>query len=793
MANCNCTDDCCGCGNLPYIQGPAGTGGQDGLDGAQGLIGPEGPQGPEGPAGPEGSIGLTGATGATGPQGPEGPTGPAGPIGLQGAEGLRGTQGFTGPVGETGATGPQGIQGDPGPIGPAGLNWQGAWSASGTYVLNDAVGYGGASWFCINPVGPSATSPDLDPTNWALLAAQGATGPQGPIGATGPTGPQGPQGIQGVDGVQGLQGPQGVTGATGATGPQGATGPAGPIGPAGLNWQGVWSSGTAYVPDDAVSYGGASYFCINPVGPSLTTPDLDPTNWALLAAQGATGPQGPIGPTGATGPAGPQGIQGPQGLQGDPGLLSLTVNNGLVASGPLSTPIIQFGTNPLIQNTELPSAGYHLSMTGTGKLGVGLTMTTGLTPQAKVQVRATGSASGITGNVAGSVFTVTNCPTCTAIPGVAVYTGTISVGDYIFQNSTTLYPISAYITAKTSSNPDVYTLSSAPGNITASGTASILNPGGNNVFFSTSQSMLRVEKLDGTRAVEVWDNSSFKVGVNTTIYNNGSNMSVGYSSPPQVSNTSFATPSMYTETINIGGISGATGALKFSASGFSQITSPGGSFDMNYVAQLSSKGHRFVGKTAIATFWDNFTFPSVYGGGSSTLGYGARPGYALSLYQPFQGTGGGNFSGYILGTQLFVRGCLPFATFGPSLGQTIGGMNGYATGIPPNTTIGNVVTAYVPGPDPGLGACTGYTEGVYDLLTDGLPYAGPNIGSAVSLVTMYASNYPAWNNNRAAYIDGTITFKNLPQGAGTPPVLVPALVSGDIWHDTVDNTIKIIP
>jgi hypothetical protein len=91
----------------------------------------------------------------------------------------------------SGAQGPAGPQGVPGPVGPAGLNWQGAWSASGTYVVDDAVGYGGASWFCIDPVGPTATTPDSDPTNWALLASQGATGPQGPQGIQGVQGPSG--------------------------------------------------------------------------------------------------------------------------------------------------------------------------------------------------------------------------------------------------------------------------------------------------------------------------------------------------------------------------------------------------------------------------------------------------------------------------------------------------------------------------------------------------------------------------------------------------------------------------
>lgn len=90
-----------------------------------------------------------------------------------------------------GAQGPIGPQGVPGPVGPAGLNWQGAWSAGGTYVADDAVGFGGASYFCINPVGPSPSNPATDIINWALLAAQGATGPQGPQGIQGPQGPPG--------------------------------------------------------------------------------------------------------------------------------------------------------------------------------------------------------------------------------------------------------------------------------------------------------------------------------------------------------------------------------------------------------------------------------------------------------------------------------------------------------------------------------------------------------------------------------------------------------------------------
>jgi hypothetical protein len=284
--------------------GPAGAAGVTGATGPQGPIGLSGSQGPIGPAGatgatgPQGPVGLTGPTGAQGPIGLTGPAGPIGATGLQGSNGPTGPigpAGAQGPIGLTGPQGPQGAQGVPGPIGPAGLTWKGAWSATGTYVKDDVVGYNGASWFCIVAVSNSNASPDTNATNWALLASQGATGPQGPIGLTGPAGAIGPQGTAGANGATGSAGPQGPAGndgATGATGPQGPIGLTGPAGPQG------------------------------PVG-----------------STGATGPQGPIGLTGATGlqgpvgltgPEGPQGIQGPTGPNGVSGTDGKTVLNGTI-------------------------------------------------------------------------------------------------------------------------------------------------------------------------------------------------------------------------------------------------------------------------------------------------------------------------------------------------------------------------------------------------------------------------------------------------------------------------------
>jgi hypothetical protein len=132
-----------------------------------------------------------------GQQGPQGPQGPQGAPGVTGAQGVQGSAG---------------AQGIPGPVGPAGLEWRGSWSSGTSYIADDAVGYSGASYFCILATS-GTTTPNLDTTHWALLAAQGAQGPAGTAGA---------QGTAGTTGAQGLQGPQGAQGIQGIAGPWGS-------------------------------------------------------------------------------------------------------------------------------------------------------------------------------------------------------------------------------------------------------------------------------------------------------------------------------------------------------------------------------------------------------------------------------------------------------------------------------------------------------------------------------------------------------------------------------------------
>jgi hypothetical protein len=182
--------------------------------------------------------------GAVGPQGAIGPPGPAGPTGPMGLPGAPGAQGPAGPAGPTGPAGSQGSQGPP-------VSFRGNWATSTTYAIGDAVFFGGSSYISL-VIGNQGNEPDTSPTQWAVLAQQGATG------ATGAQGPTGPMGLPGAPGVQGPAGPAGFTG---PAGPQGPAGPIGPQGPAGgiqsFAVNGDYPSGSSWA---ALNYG----CCLNP-------------------------------------------------------------------------------------------------------------------------------------------------------------------------------------------------------------------------------------------------------------------------------------------------------------------------------------------------------------------------------------------------------------------------------------------------------------------------------------------------------------------------------------------------
>jgi len=107
----------------------------------------------------------------------------------------------------------------------------------------------------------------------------------------------------------------GVAGPTGATGPQGAAG-------VGLTNQGNWVSGTTYAPNDYVFATSSTNPAVNSMwivqhGSSFVStiqPKDQLSHWVEFEAP--EGPQGPVGAQGNVGPIGPIGPTGPQGVTG---------------------------------------------------------------------------------------------------------------------------------------------------------------------------------------------------------------------------------------------------------------------------------------------------------------------------------------------------------------------------------------------------------------------------------------------------------------------------------------------
>lgn len=92
------------------------------------------------------------------------------------------------------------------------LEWKGDWLSTTDYIIGDAVAFGGSSYIAV--VDNTDKQPDINTTEWDVLAQKGDTGAQG---AQGSQGIQGPQGDQGPQGSQGPTGPQGPAGADGTT------------------------------------------------------------------------------------------------------------------------------------------------------------------------------------------------------------------------------------------------------------------------------------------------------------------------------------------------------------------------------------------------------------------------------------------------------------------------------------------------------------------------------------------------------------------------------------------------
>jgi hypothetical protein len=261
--------------------------------------------------------------GSVGPAGPAGPIGPAGPVGATGSAGPVGT------TGATGSAGPMGLQGPPGSSAGSvtGLNYQGAYSSTTNYAVDDFVTFQGSTYISLI-AGNAGNTPSLSPTDWGLLA-------QGGVGLIGPEGPAG------VTGPLGLTGPVGPAGPAGAAGVAGAPGAAGTPG---LVYQGAYASTANYALGDVVLWQGSSYASLV-AGNDGNTPSSSPAYWGVLTEQGPTGAtgaqgaQGVAGPQGLPGSVGPNGPIGPQGLQGIPGQAGAQGLTGATGAQGLSGPM----------------------------------------------------------------------------------------------------------------------------------------------------------------------------------------------------------------------------------------------------------------------------------------------------------------------------------------------------------------------------------------------------------------------------------------------------------------------
>jgi hypothetical protein len=226
------------------VFGPQGAQGYQGVQGAQGHQGFQGAQGHQGAVGAQGSQGIQGSQGFQGNVGSQGSQGVQGAFGAQGSQGFQGAQGFQGVIGAQGDIGAQGSVGAQGSQGVQGaIGAQGSVGAQGSQGVQGAQGVQGE------------------------IGAQGAQGFQGDVGAQGSQGRQGFQGIQGAQGFQGVQGDTGAQGSQGYQGHQGVQGSQGQQGEVGAQGaqgsqghQGVQGSqGFQGVQGETGSFGGATF------------------------------------------------------------------------------------------------------------------------------------------------------------------------------------------------------------------------------------------------------------------------------------------------------------------------------------------------------------------------------------------------------------------------------------------------------------------------------------------------------------------------------------------------------
>ena len=444
----------------------------NGTPGLQGITGSSGYVGQTGSIGATGDIGYTGATGF-GSSGTNGTTGVIGATGEIGATGLNGSTPATGSTGSTGLNGSTpatGSTGSTGSIGYTGAGYTGSTGATGdryatasntlmtiatgliTFTVEKNLAYStgqqllvadsatdnkmigtvmnynsssGTMTVSVSSIVGSGTSSawrvnlngipgSIGPTGAGYTGSTGSTGDSGSTGDTGSTGATGSTGDKGSTGSTGETGFTGVTGSTGLTGSTGATGATG-------------STGTTSSTGDTGSTGssGAS----GSTGSTGSTSSTGSTG--STGATGATGEAASTGTTGTTGATG-FGSTGSTGATGDRyattsttsmtiglGSKTFTVENGLAYSVGQQVLIANTSTDQMLGTITNYSSG-SLTVNVTGTIGgpgpfvlwhVNLNGAPG--PAGPAGNNGTTGSSGTTGSIGNSGVTGSTGPTGT--------------------------------------------------------------------------------------------------------------------------------------------------------------------------------------------------------------------------------------------------------------------------------------------------------------------------------------------------------------------------------------------
>ena len=266
-----------------------------------------------------------------------------------------GTSGTSGSSGSNGSSGTSGTSGSSG----IGFNYQGNWTGTTTYNLNDVITYNGQSYVSLQN-GNLNKQPSVQPAWWSLFSAAGSSGTSGTSGTSGSSGSSGTSGSSGSSGTSGSSGSSGTSGTSGSSGTSGTSGQnglglpskAGTILSTDPNWTGNSINVVFDTPFANANYT-PSYSPVGSIGGGLPsspfsnitasgftfTVGMSPFtfNWSAIAwgasnGSGLNGSSGTSGTSGQSGSSGTSGVSGSSGTSGTSGIDGSSGTSGINGS-----------------------------------------------------------------------------------------------------------------------------------------------------------------------------------------------------------------------------------------------------------------------------------------------------------------------------------------------------------------------------------------------------------------------------------------------------------------------------